>query len=1231
MRHIEQVRLAREREEAHPPPARPRSVNSPLFELADRSSPPGTRSTTTPTGGVAASGVAGPSGSRGSIAGAKAAERRRRRSRSSARRDSAQSARSARSARSTRSSLPSTVIELDEVSASFGDGSSSEASAQGESTSLAQSGKPRSIASLRAREDSAVLDDSWYDPPTVNRRLMSLKLSQEPRRDSMFLGSTEFATTSSPDVRSSNADLNIHPPRRYASTLSIGGHGFAATVAPSGSHMSKSGSSSELGSLPFASVPVNSVVSGEDQSLVDPSGHPVVLKSALRARVDGALDSVAYLVVVSIVTLYVLYIDDAIVVAGREHTDDTKRIIFAFLVLKFIVFNWARRETYPFSFFFWLDILALVSFVPDLLELFAGITSLGLAGSLAVSRAGRAAQASSRAVRASKLAKAPLGTLIQVTTNKVTVLVLLVYFASLLLQVEAPLEDHVKANIEAVEATMLAGSSGAALVESTLIPALSAGYGSTNVELLHMWSLGTRLAGSQAAVDMLNPVYVVKVVSSSRNSGAEYSVRHTVRLNAGLNIVLITILLAALILGSYLISKDADRLIKVAIHKITRALMAVFDNISRKAVEPVPTVSGEKASGSGENSEATVLLNMLNTIGERAGSDAALVRRLRQQREEYLVAAKRMEMELRQWRRTKPTAHIGRVPLFSRETEGSDPLSSEWIVFADESTELSGAAINAALDAVVSALGEVPQSEALAKVVLSGSVPGLVGWLVSDLQPLPFVPPGEVLDYTYVLMVNYRSFMDPAALLEDLIMAYCRAPPKVTASQHRLIEEGITPEEMRLVREMFARFDADGNGTLSRDEMAMVLSELDRGCTPEDVETLMTELDEDQSGEIDFDEFFNGLTSLISSREAALEAWKTDVLEPLRRRVALVLEYWITQFTSDFVTSPDLLALAETFLGLFMPETGMEAEGDALLNLLDSVLSRAASANAAHVGVRLDTGLPPLPRMSGGAADALLAADPVEIARQLTLVDARLYGAIQRTELVDGAHMSENKNVRAPNVSALVAQHNAVSRWVEASILAPTKIKERVAVIKLFVHTMVACSQLSNFNGVMAIYAALQGTAIDRLRKTWAKVPKDVMSELEAVGALMSYEKNFKAYRSHVAELTGPSVPYLGIYFKDLIGVDEGNEKRTANGFINMEKCYLTAFTISELLRWQPETSAYTFVGIDEVQALWREFFEPADLRLPLGFDVEPGWVPSPPTEDDLFKLSLEREPRVKR
>ena len=59
------------------------------------------------------------------------------------------------------------------------------------------------------------------------------------------------------------------------------------------------------------------------------------------------------------------------------------------------------------------------------------------------------------------------------------------------------------------------------------------------------------------------------------------------------------------------------------------------------------------------------------------------------------------------------------------------------------------------------------------------------------------------------------------------------------------------------VRAIFEVFDADASGAMDAAELTELLRELCLPCEEDDVEEMMEEMDDDGSGEIDFDEFYS--------------------------------------------------------------------------------------------------------------------------------------------------------------------------------------------------------------------------------------------------------------------------------------------------------------------------------------------------------------------------------------
>ena len=56
-------------------------------------------------------------------------------------------------------------------------------------------------------------------------------------------------------------------------------------------------------------------------------------------------------------------------------------------------------------------------------------------------------------------------------------------------------------------------------------------------------------------------------------------------------------------------------------------------------------------------------------------------------------------------------------------------------------------------------------------------------------------------------------------------------------------------------REIFNIFDETGDGTISNDEIGKVMEGLGERLEPEEIDALIAEIDYDNDGEVDFDEF----------------------------------------------------------------------------------------------------------------------------------------------------------------------------------------------------------------------------------------------------------------------------------------------------------------------------------------------------------------------------------------
>lgn len=102
--------------------------------------------------------------------------------------------------------------------------------------------------------------------------------------------------------------------------------------------------------------------------------------------------------------------------------------------------------------------------------------------------------------------------------------------------------------------------------------------------------------------------------------------------------------------------------------------------------------------------------------------------------------------------------------------------------------------------------------------------------------------------------------------------------PRGTSSSGKLPRRGgasgtvatrLTDEELAEFREIFNLVDKDGGGTISKDELLELMETLGINASPEEVELMINEVDEDQSGEIDFDEFVAVMSRKVNSSYTA--------------------------------------------------------------------------------------------------------------------------------------------------------------------------------------------------------------------------------------------------------------------------------------------------------------------------------------------------------------------------
>jgi son of sevenless-like protein len=107
------------------------------------------------------------------------------------------------------------------------------------------------------------------------------------------------------------------------------------------------------------------------------------------------------------------------------------------------------------------------------------------------------------------------------------------------------------------------------------------------------------------------------------------------------------------------------------------------------------------------------------------------------------------------------------------------------------------------------------------------------------------------------------------------------------------------------------------------------------------------------------------------------------------------------------------------------------------------------------------------------------------------------------------------------------------------------------------------CKELQNFECVVAILIALQSASVGRLKQTWKAVLMDAKVNMvyNELSVLMSPDGNYAQYRTLIQHTSPPAIPYMGLYLRDLLFIDEGNKNfcDPARTMINFAKRKLVA------------------------------------------------------------------------
>eukprot|EP01129_Flabellula_baltica_P010653 TRINITY_DN4522_c0_g1_i1.p1 TRINITY_DN4522_c0_g1~~TRINITY_DN4522_c0_g1_i1.p1 ORF type:complete len:705 (+),score=121.23 TRINITY_DN4522_c0_g1_i1:1539-3653(+) len=207
---------------------------------------------------------------------------------------------------------------------------------------------------------------------------------------------------------------------------------------------------------------------------------------------------------------------------------------------------------------------------------------------------------------------------------------------------------------------------------------------------------------------------------------------------------------------------------------------------------------------------------------------------------------------------------------------------------------------------------------------------------------------------------------------------------------------------------------------------------------------------------------------------------------------------------------------------------------------------------------------------------------PVEIARQLTLLDYNFSYDIPICELVNKNYQKEDTSPEYTKLRRLI---DSIPCWVATEILITAHSDNRLEYLKHFIDICTNLLETNSMNGLTSVYLGLGQFCIRRLKKLWKQLPRNYNDKWRQIENICNPLRNFKLIRERMDSTQPPFVPSITLLLHDIILTEEGQDEYVGspdNKYLNLYKVLIIGKLLYKFKT--PFKKEYNLLPVQDIQ-----------------------------------------------